>query len=58
MKKANKTIVTAVFLVLLFMFNSCASIPENAKAVDNFDVDRYLGTWYEIARFDFGLKRI
>ncbi len=57
MKKANKTIVTAVFLVLLFMFNSCASIPENAKAVENFDMDKYLGTWYEIARFDFRFEK-
>src|SRR5690606_1578508 len=57
MKKANKTIVTAIFLVLLFILNSCASIPEDVKAVENCDVDRYLGTWDEIARFDFRFEK-
>jgi apolipoprotein D and lipocalin family protein len=29
------------------------SIPKNAKAVKPFDLKKYLGTWYEIARFDY-----
>lgn len=29
------------------------SIPKGAKAVKPFDLERYLGKWYEIARFDF-----
>nr|WP_317128254.1 lipocalin family protein [Myroides indicus] len=37
--------------------NSCTSIPKNAKAVENFDVNKYLGTWYEIARFDFRFEK-
>lgn len=48
-------------LLLLFSFFllSCGgrSIPEKAQAVDNFEVERYLGTWYEIARFDFYFER-
>ena len=27
--------------------------PKNVKAVSNFDIKKYLGPWYEIARFDF-----
>jgi len=41
---------------LLFL-NSCSSIPKKAKAVENFDLKRYLGTWYEIARFDYRFER-
>ena len=41
----------------LIILTSCSSIPKNAKAVDNFEVSRYLGTWYEIARFDFRFEK-
>ena len=30
---------------------------KNAKPVQNFDANRYLGTWYEIARFDFRFEK-
>lgn len=46
-----------VVITSLLLFSSCASIPKNAKAVDNFEVNEYLGTWYEIARFDFRFER-
>jgi apolipoprotein D and lipocalin family protein len=36
---------------------SCAGIPKGAVAVNNFDKARYLGKWYEIARFDFRFER-
>ncbi|MGS4347417.1 lipocalin family protein [Myroides odoratus] len=47
------------FLLVSFFFVACTSkaIPEKAKAVENFDVNRYLGTWYEIARFDFYFEK-
>lgn len=36
------------------VFVSCASASKlNVKPVENFDVSRYLGDWYEIGRFDF-----
>ncbi|WHT39602.1 lipocalin family protein [Myroides sp. mNGS23_01] len=48
-------------LLILFSFALFAcggrSIPEKAHAVEDFDVERYLGTWYEIARFDFYFER-
>jgi apolipoprotein D and lipocalin family protein len=37
--------------------NSCVSIPKGAKAVAPFDLDRYLGKWYEIARMDYRFER-
>lgn len=52
MKAKNKIIAIGFAVGLVILFNSYSSIPENAKAVGNFDVNKYLGTWYEIARFD------
>ena len=52
MKAKNKILTVAFSIALIALLHSCASIPKRAKAVKNFDVDEYLGTWYEIARFD------
>lgn len=35
----------------------CVSLPDKVVPVDNFDKDRYLGTWYEIARLDHSFER-
>ncbi|MFO7765254.1 MAG: lipocalin family protein [Pelovirga sp.] len=48
-----KQITTAVTLLL----TGCVSIPEGVKPVANFDLDRYLGRWYEIARLDHSFER-
>ena len=44
-------------LILCLLCMACSSIPENAKPVESFAVDRYLGTWYEIARLDHKFER-
>lgn len=46
--------VTAAFLVV-----ACSSPtpPKGVTVVNNFDAKRYLGTWYEIARFDHRFER-
>ena len=36
---------------------ACVSIPENVSPVTGFDIHRYLGTWYEIARLDHSFER-
>lgn len=45
--------VIGAFLLL----DSCSSIPKNAKAVEDFELEKYLGTWYEVARFDYRFER-
>jgi len=35
----------------------CKTIPEQVTAVHPFDKQRYLGQWYEIARFDFSFEK-
>lgn len=48
-------VLTAATLVVL---HSCKStIPQGATAVKPFDVQRYAGKWFEIARFDFKQER-
>jgi len=44
-------------LVLTILLMGCVGIPENVKPVENFQLDRYLGTWYEIARLDHPFER-
>lgn len=36
---------------------SCSTIPKGVSPVRNFDKDKYLGQWYEIARMDFRFER-
>lgn len=50
----NKTVI---ILGLVVAFTACASIPKNAKPVEDFELSRYLGTWYEIARLDFRFEK-
>ncbi len=42
--------------VALFLLG-CVGIPENVTPVEGFQLDRYLGTWYEIARLDHSFER-
>ena len=46
-----------ISLGVLALISSCASIPKNASPVQNFDINKYLGNWYEIARFDFRFEK-
>jgi len=56
MMKKSFTKALALFLGL-FTCNACTNIPQGAVAVKPFDSERYLGKWYEIARFDFRFER-
>jgi apolipoprotein D and lipocalin family protein len=39
------------------MLGGCAQIPDGVEPVRGFEPERYLGTWYEIARLDHGFER-
>ncbi len=49
----NKVLVLLSALVL----NGCLGMPTKVSPVDNFEKDRYLGQWYEIARLDHAFER-
>jgi apolipoprotein D and lipocalin family protein len=36
---------------------SCTSIPKTVQPITGFDVNRYLGTWHEVARLDHSFER-
>ncbi|WP_257282050.1 MULTISPECIES: lipocalin family protein [unclassified Endozoicomonas] len=44
-------------LALLALVSGCTGIPEHVKPVTPFDIERYMGKWYEIARLDHSFER-
>lgn len=44
-------------LIFLLLLAGCAGIPNGVEPVRGFDVNRYLGLWYEIARLDHSFER-
>ncbi|MFZ2311886.1 MAG: lipocalin family protein [Methylobacter sp.] len=46
-----------LFILIVTLLTSCTGIPEGITAVDGFEINRYLGTWYEIARLDHRFER-
>lgn len=44
-------------LALIPLLWSCTGIPDNVQVVSGFELPRYLGTWYEIARLDHSFER-
>ena len=45
-----------VFIMLLIV-SSCTGLPEGVTPVGDFDVKKYMGKWYEIARLDHSFER-
>ena len=45
------------FMLLTLLFGGCVGAPDNITPVDNFKLDKYLGTWYEIARLDHSFEK-
>lgn len=41
----------------LMLLSACVGLPENVTPVQNFELQRYLGKWYEIARLDHSFER-
>lgn len=46
-----------MLLAAALLLAGCTGIPEGVTPVSGFKVDRYLGTWYEIARLDHSFER-
>lgn len=49
-----KWMLTALSCVMLW---GCVGKPDQITPVDNFELERYLGKWYEIARLDHSFER-
>ena len=48
--------IILIILSTLFL-GGCLGMPGNVSPVKNFQLDRYLGKWYEIARLDHSFER-
>lgn len=48
-RKVLSTLLCAVMV-------GCTGVPDGIEPVTGFDADRYLGTWYEIARLDHSFE--
>lgn len=46
-----------LLLLLSLLLVGCTGVPEGVNPVKGFQPDRYLGTWYEIARLDHPFER-
>lgn len=52
----GKRLKIQLFLTV-FLLSGCVGIPDDITAVEGFEVNRYLGKWYEIARLDHSFER-
>ncbi|WP_319593229.1 lipocalin family protein [Shewanella donghaensis] len=54
-KKSNMK--TAALAILLIATSGCTMLDKKVAVVEDFKLDNYLGTWYEIARLDHSFER-
>lgn len=43
--------------LICLLLGGCTGLPVNTAPVADFEIQRYLGVWYEIARFDHSFER-
>ena len=46
-----------IIVLILVVVSGCLGIPDGVTPVDNFELNKYLGKWYEIARLDHSFER-
>ncbi|MAF15881.1 MAG: lipocalin [Marinomonas sp.] len=47
----------SVWGLLVVLLTGCTSAPKGIEPVQEFELSKYLGTWYEIARLDHSFER-
>lgn len=47
----------SILVAFALLLTGCVGLPENIKPVDQFNSNKYLGKWYEIARLDHSFER-
>ncbi|GIU46290.1 hypothetical protein TUM4438_21720 [Shewanella sairae] len=46
-----------ILVMSLLFLSACTSLPSGIEPVKGFELPRYLGTWYEVARLDHSFER-
>jgi len=57
LRATKKYIAVSLALLVSALQSGCAGNSKEFVAVTDFELDRYLGTWYEIARLDHRFER-
>ena len=55
--RLNNVIARCLGVFVCLLLAGCLGSPEGVTAVNNFQLDRYLGRWYEVARLDHSFER-
>lgn len=55
MLRTTRTLIA--LLTLPCLLAACLGMPEGVRPVEGFELERYLGKWYEIARLDHSFER-
>lgn len=53
----GKWFIIGILAMITGLCAGCTGIPDGLEPVTNFDLTRYLGTWYEIARFEHSFEK-
>lgn len=53
----RKSMARIALIISIMTLMSCSSMPSNIVPVSNFELQRYMGKWYEIARLDHRFER-
>ena len=57
MNRLFKSRTWLILSVAGLVLSGCVRLPAQVTPVENFELERYLGTWYEIARLDHSFER-
>ena len=54
---STKAIRAGAWALTLLLIGGCTGVPSGIEPVDDFEVERYAGVWYEIMRLDHRFER-
>ena len=47
----------SLWALVCCLLSGCLAVPDGIEPIDSFELNRYLGKWYEIARLDHSFER-
>jgi len=50
-------LLSSILVLMFSLLPGCTGIPDGIEPVSDFELKRYLGQWYEIARLDHSFER-
>ncbi|WP_231758978.1 lipocalin family protein [Microbulbifer elongatus] len=52
-----RNLIRLLWITAITLLCACTGVPDGVEPVEDFEINRYLGTWYEIARLDHSFER-